>query len=371
MIMFVSILSGIVAHRQFFSEIFTFRPGRGRLSWRNGHTLLGVAALPFFLLMTWSGLLFFLFAYMPAPQAALFPDDDAMMEFNVQAYFPPERAEIVGDAAAAATSLSTVLANAEALWGKGSVVGLRLDNPGRADARAMAHTRRAEISGETRATFDAATGAPIPVVVPRTAAAKVIAAMTGIHEGHFAWSYLRALYVAGGLAGTVLVATGLVHWSLKRRAAPDEKPLRRFGLATVEALNRGTIMGLPIGLAAYFWANRLLPVDLAARGAWEVNVMFIAWGVAYLYAALRPQARGWAELSAVAAAGYGLIPVLNALTTKRHLAVTVPAGDWVLAGFDLAMVAAGIVFAVLARAIWRAQRQTPAAVLLNAATEAA
>lgn len=40
--------------------------------------------------------------------------------------------------------------------------------------------------------------------------------------------------------------------------------------------------------------------------------------------------------------------MVNALTTDRHLGVTLPNGDWVLAGFDLTMLALGIVFALSA-----------------------
>ena len=319
-------------------------------------------------MMTWSGLIFFLFLYMPAAQRALFPDDDAMMRFNVEAYFPQDGRTHEGPASpASSASLPEVVAQAERLWGAGSVLSLRIENPGRANARVTAFTRRAEIAGETRTAFDAATGAPLPVAARRTAPSKFYSAILGLHEGHFAWSYLRMLYVLGGLAGTALVGTGLVQWSVKRRPKPDERTSRHLGMAVVDVLNLGTIVGLPIGIGAYFWANRLLPLDLAGRADWEAHVMFIAWAAIYLYAAVRPQNRAWPEVCALAAMIYGLIPVLNALTTDRHLGVTIPAGDWVLAGFDLSALAAGVFFAVVARTIWRKQRPHGAARVIETA----
>ena len=38
----------------------------------------------------------------------------------------------------------------------------------------------------------------------------------------------------------------------------------------------------------------------------------------------------------------------GALTTDRHLGVTLPAGDWTLAGFDLTMLALGAAFGYMA-----------------------
>ena len=68
------------------------------------------------------------------------------------------------------------------------------------------------------------------------------------------------------------------------------------------------------------------------------------------HAFIRPASRGWAEQLWVAAGAFSLLPVLNALTTDKHLGVTLPAGAWELAGFDLTVLAFGIAFAVVA---WR------------------
>lgn len=101
------------------------------------------------------------------------------------------------------------------------------------------------------------------------------------------------------------------------------------------------MIGLPAAIAAYFWANRLLPSDLASRGAWELHVLFITWAALVLHAACRPAARIWREQCVLAGLAFVLLPVVNAGTTARHLGVSLPQGDWVLAGFDLAALALG------------------------------
>ena len=156
-----------------------------------------------------------------------------------------------------------------------------------------------------------------------------------------------------------MIATGLLLWSAKRKARLEKAGQRHFGIAAVDILNLGTIIGLPIGIAAYFWANRLIPTGIEGRGAWEIHSMFIAWGLTFLWAIWRPLDRAWLELCGLAAAACGLIPILNALTTSRHLGITVPAGDWVLAGFYLFAFGAGLFFLFLARTLRRKQSARP------------
>jgi len=85
-------------------------------------------------------------------------------------------------------------------------------------------------------------------------------------------------------------------------------------------------------------------------------VFFYAWGAALLAAFIWPKRMMWAWQLYIGAAAFALVPVVNALTTHAHLGVTLLNGDWVLAGFDLSMLAFG---AMLAMCGWRMQRWTP------------
>ncbi len=116
---------------------------------------------------------------------------------------------------------------------------------------------------------------------------------------------------------------------------------------------------MPIAIAAYFWANRLLPVDLATRASWEVNAMFLTMAAMFIYPALRPPARARVEMLWMCAAAYGLIPVINALTTTRHLGVSIPQGDWIMAGFDLAALACSVIAVICALKVRRSQATAP------------
>jgi uncharacterized iron-regulated membrane protein len=356
MFMLVAILSGVVTHKKIFKDFFTFRSAKGQRSWLDGHNLLSVTALPFHLMITWSGLIFFLFTYMPVAVDTLYPEGEARDAFYAEAYGQESQPDHAARPHAPLTPLAPLLVQAEREWGAGKIARISIDHPGRDDARVAFYPQRPnDLSrhGEVLR-FDGISGMRLPGE-RHNAPSRFRLAMLALHEGRFAGPILRLLYIVAGLASTAMIATGLLLWSAKRRAklAQDGRP--HFGMVAVDVLNLGTIIGLPIGIAVYFWANRVIPVGMEGRGAWEVHAMFIAWGLTFLHAIWRPQTRAWIELTSLAAAAWGLLPLLNALTTDRHLGVTVPASDWTLAGIDLGMLAAGLFFTFLVLTIRRKQ----------------
>jgi hypothetical protein len=106
---------------------------------------------------------------------------------------------------------------------------------------------------------------------------------------------------------------------------------------------------------------------MPGRQVWEVRAFFSAWGLSLVYAFLF-QRRKWQDLLAIAAAALALVPVVNAFTTSRHLGVSLPAGDWVMAGFDLTCLASAALFGWMARKAARA-RKAPAKASAKARAE--
>ena len=156
-----------------------------------------------------------------------------------------------------------------------------------------------------------------------------------------------------------MVATGLVLWIAKRRQKARPGDAREaFSLRLVDGLNAGTIAGVVFGVAAVFLANRLLPADMPGRQVWEVRAFFSAWGLSLVYAFLFLR-RKWQDLLGIAALALALVPVVNAFTTQRHLGVSLPQGDWVMAGFDLTCLASAVLFGWMARKAAKA-RSAPA-----------
>jgi len=349
MFMLVALISGVVTHKKILTDFYTFRPGKGQRSWLDAHNLSSVLALPFFLMITYSGLAFFLPEYMPAGiMAGYGTGPSAQRDFQAEAY-PASHIPASGRQAPLA-SLSQIARQAGTHWHGIAVSGLLVRHPGDAAARVIVRAQREgrRAIGVDNLQFDGVTGQPMPAGSPG-APRQFASTLYSLHEGRFAAPALRWLYFLSGLLGCAMIATGLVLWTAKRKARQGGE----FGYRLVHGLNIGTIAGLPIAIVSYFWANRLIPAGLPGRAAWEAHVMFIVWAAMLAYPALRPPTRAWIETLRLAALAYALLPLVNALTTERHLGTSLPAGDWVLAGFDLSMLGLGLLFAHIAHTGWR------------------
>lgn len=352
MFMLVALVTGIIVHKKIFADFFTFRPGKGQRTWLDAHNVLSVLSLPFQLMITYSGLIFFAITLMPLIVAAYYePGEQGRQIFRSEF----ERSVEVKRAGIAAplTPIAPLLNFAQARWGAGvQQYRIEIRYPDDANARIiLRHAVDSPSHYSEGLVFDGVSGVLLTIQPPAPSSAKAVRNIfIGLHVGRFADPLLRWLYFISGLLGAGMIATGLVLWAAKRRQRAERPDgAAHFGLRLVERLNIGTIVGLPIAIAAYLWANRLLPLDLPQRGAWEVHVMFIVWAVMLLHATLRPPSRAWIEQFGLAAAAFALLPILNAVTTDRHLAHSLATDDWVFAGFDLTMLGLGLVFLWSAR----------------------
>lgn len=357
--MLVALITGIIIHKKIFKDFFTFRPGKGQRSWLDAHNVLGVVALPFHLMMTYSGLIFMGFSYMPLVIAAHYgTNGEARKQFSADVFDPPGLVEATGKTAPL-VPLEGLITTAEERWGEDRIYGIDIRHPGDSNARIIFYenVERHVVSNSERLVFDGVSGRLLHTVPAATSAAKNTRDLfIGLHEGLFAPPVLRWLYFLSGLLGAGMVATGLVLWAVKRRQRQEKKhSTPHFGLCLVEKINVGTVVGLPIGIAAYFWANRLLPVEMAGRADWEVHIMFLTWLAMLGHAVLRPTMRAWHEQLTIAGLAFGLLPLLNLITTDRHLSHSLVAGDWALAGFDLTVLAIGLALAWVAWYIYQKQ----------------
>jgi len=357
MFMLVAIITGVITHKKIFKDFFTFRKDKGLRSWLDFHNVSAVMALPYHAMITYTGIVTLMFMYLPWGVNVAYPkDEDA---FFSEAFARLADIETPSEGTATALPIQQLLDAARAEWKGAQVSGFTLYHPGAANAVIDVYQRDGKrLSVDTPSLrYDAVSGALIEASPLSGGATQTRGVMYGLHLARFADWGLRALFFLSGLIGCLMVASGVVLWAVKERPKHAKSGKIGFGLRLVDALNIGAVAGLPIAFAAYFWGNRLLPVQMAERSDAEVNVFFYAWGAALLVAFLWPKRLMWAWQLYVGAAMFLLIPVINALTTHAHLGVTLRNGDWVLAGFDLVMLAFG---AVLAYCALRMQRWQPA-----------
>ncbi|MEM9422510.1 MAG: PepSY-associated TM helix domain-containing protein [Pseudomonadota bacterium] len=246
------------------------------------------------------------------------------------------------------------MAHTQAVFGDEDVSRLTVNNPGDETASmTFAGTTASDILREIPSVaFNGVSGEVTMTDVREFDGAKtVVNSLEGLHEALFAGPVLRILFFVSGLMGGGMVATGLVLWTKKRRQKLRANVVAERNLIVIERMNVGVIVGLPIAIAAYFWANRLLPVGMVGRADWEIHILFLTWFAALCHGFARPPKRAWAEQLCGAAAVFVTIPVLNAITTSIHLGNTMPlpwrAGDMALAGVDLwlALIGSGFGYA--------------------------
>lgn len=369
MSMLVAIVSGVITHKRIFKDFFTFRRKKGQRSWLDAHNAAAVLALPFHLMITFTGMVTLMFMYMPwAAQVAYKGNRDLMVQEVFQV--PAQDAKAAGTAARL-TPIRPLVEQAMAHWNGARIGRVIVSFPN--DANATISIGRAAPDGDSSADrgariaavqpsmlFNGVTGALIsatPDMPPPASATR--STMYALHMAEFAGPVLRALFFLSGLGGCAMVATGALLWAVKvrqqrsKRIAAGAGP--GFGLRLVEALNIGAIAGLPIAFGAYFWANRLLPLGMEKRPDAEIGYFFLAWGAAALLAQIRPGRRMWQCQLWVGAALLGGIPLLNAATTDTHLGVTLlmGRGPAAVAGFDLVTLLLGLGLAYAALTLGR------------------
>ncbi len=350
MMMLVAILSGIVTHKKIFRDFFTLRRQKGQRSWLDGHNATAVLALPFHLMITYTGLVTLMALLMPWAVVANYTDQAKVSD----ALFPTApRIEATGRPAPL-VPLTDICRDAERRLGAPAGF-IEVSNPGDAAARiSVSQSPAATLSTRPpRLTYDGVSGRPIWHSPEPGGASITAGAMIGLHAGRFADSLLRWVYFLCGVAGTLMVASGLVLWVVKRREKLPDPVRPHLGFRIVDWLNVAVIGGFPFGIAVFLWANRLLPVAIPGRAEWEIHTLFIAWaGAAALTLACR-RATAWTIL--LAGTGVLLIglPVYNMIATARGLPATIGAGDFMLAGVDATLLAFGIGFLAVARRVAR------------------
>lgn len=376
MLMFVALITGVITHRRIFKDFFTFRPAKGgQRAWLDAHNVTGVLVLPFYLMITFSGLMIFHTLYLPAGIATAYQTENGV---DSNAYFADlqgEKAESrsrrgAGDKVEPlpAIALQPILDEARARWDGGRIGSLqaRRGATGRAVVEVTRHEGDRLQYRPPRLLFDATTGQWLDQADPTGPAAKTYGVLYGLHLARFADAGMRWVLFGFGLLGSLMIATGMVLWTVKRSAKSNTQTIRKvaaanaapvkapFGERLVAAINIATLAGLPLACGVYVASNRLIPVGIEGRADTELAWFFGAWGVALLWALasamVRPSRMGWSVPLGAAGLVWAALPVINALTTRAHLGVTLPAGEWRWASMDLAFLATGLLLGWLA---WR------------------
>jgi uncharacterized iron-regulated membrane protein len=362
MLMLVALVAGVITHKRIFKDFFMFRPwAGGQRAWLDGHNVTGVLGLPFHLLIAYTGVIIFATSYISGGL-------DTAYKGDLERYFQEaggfHEREDAGRPLARLHSIDALVADAQRRMGQ-PVDWASVEHPDDASALIIFgtdHARRVAWDMQ-QVQYDAATGAFVHHSAPPKAGYLTYSFLGGLHMVQFGGSGLRALYFLLGLAGCVMLASGMQVW-VRKRASKIAQAGALSGYALVVGLNVGVVAGMPVAVAAMLLGNRLLPASTPERAAAEITVFCAAWVAAALWGAWRARrGRAWRELFCVAAAAFGAVPLVNLVTTGRsHLLATLPRGEWALAAVDLVAIALALGFAAMAARAARARDDAPAQV---------
>ncbi len=347
MFMLIALISGIVIHKRIFKDLFSFRQNKGARSWLDAHNVSSVIALPYHLMITYTGLITLMLIYIPWTVSAAYPEDNQafLKELN-----PARQTEKASGIYAEQVRLSQLLPQVQAEWGNAPIKQVIVSYPQDKNSQVTFYqnTGKDVTDESTLLVFNGVTG-ELKYASPHEVSGTVATydTMMSLHTARFAAPLLRILFFFCGLLGCAMVATGTLMWAIRLRQKQQktidkgEKPSR--GLRLVEGLNFMFILGLPLGAAAFFYANRILPADFATRSAWEVHSFFIALGAMGVWAFFGRSRRDWQIALVLIGTLYCALPILNALTSPSHFIDNIQSQQWALVGFDVLAVLIGVV----------------------------
>ena len=135
MIMFIAIITGVITHKKIVANFFTFRPGTKQHNWLDVHNIAAVLALPFFVMITFSGLVLFMHLYLPSSIYAAYVDAGDYQKFRYGERETVERSGLVTPT----LRFEYFLSKAERHWGEGTVRRFIVLYPGDANSLIKIH----------------------------------------------------------------------------------------------------------------------------------------------------------------------------------------------------------------------------------------
>lgn len=351
MAMLVGLITGIIIHKKIFKDFFTFRPHKGQRSWMDMHNVSSVLALPFHLMITFSGLLLLMYLLMPWGVQSAY-DGDMRKYFEASGgrgggmtLVDMPVAEGLNGNLSLIEQTQALMSLAEVNWPRG-VDSLQVVDP--SGSPSIALEQKGADSLLNRARSQSLVFKPAMPSLQLEKSQEDIGfwrgfynSFTALHLLRYADALPRWLFFLGGILGCIMVATGLMLWIEKRRQKTEKTGEWQRMYRLVQRLNVTAIIGLPLATVVALWANRLLPVELAQRELWEIRLFFMAWLVSLIYSFIRSNRQAWQEQLVMLSGLLLLLPLYNLVMIPGYSVIS------------LSMDAVLIVFGVLAALTFR------------------
>lgn len=308
-IMLITLISGIITHKKILTDFFTLRTFKGQRSYLDFHNVSSVIALPFFLTITFTGLAIFFYIILPSGMKKVYPEHPFQYFEDIQT--------VNGSAISTAPVKSNMLpvqhftTTVQQHWGKTEFESITVKQPNTQLAQ-ITFTELKDHSitrNQAQLTFNATTGKLLKNTRNDSAIATLNAGVYGLHMARFADPVLRLALFFSGLLGCAMIASGLLLWSLKRQM--QKKSVRfHLGYYLVNRLNISMILGLPLAMLGYLYANRLINIPAGAPN-YEIHSFFIIWIGSFMLACLTPQQYLWKTQLKILMGAAFMLPLID------------------------------------------------------------
>lgn len=332
-IMLIALISGIITHKKIITDFFTLRTFKSQRSWLDFHNVSSVLALPFFLTITFTGLAIFFYLYLPFGMKKLYPDNPFQyfteirtISVNNNHNADPIKTEML--------PIQTLFEKVKQQWGDQALATIEVKNPN-TDQATISFKQLEDHSitlNQAQITFDA-TGNILGNTKNNSAVATLNAGVYGLHMATFAQPLLRLAFFCSGILGCLMIASGLLLWSLKRQIQNKSNQFN-LGHYLVDRLNIATFIGLPIAMLAYILTNRFVQITETTPN-YEIYSFFVVWALTLIIALFTKKQYLWQSQVAVLGIVAIAVPIYDLIYLLNHQLVTDFQSYWAFLRVDL------------------------------------
>lgn len=331
-IMLIALVSGIITHKKIFTDFFTLRTFKSQRSWLDFHNISSVVALPFFLTITFTGLAIFFYLYLPWGMQKIYPE-------NPYQYFTEIRTKTVLEnqsiQPAQNLAINKLLNQVQQSWGNQplSTISVKNPNTNQAQITFIQQEDRSITRNQAQITLNASTGKVLEDTRNNSPIATLNAGVYGLHMATFAQPLLRLGFFFSGILGCVMIASGLLLWSLKRQIQNKNSKFH-LGHYLVDRLNIAAFVGLPCATVAYLSANRLFTVTSTTIN-YEIYSFFLVWLISLIIALITKKQHLWRTQLSIFIMLCIALPILNLSYLLKHEYVQSLRDYWTFARVDV------------------------------------
>ncbi len=342
-----ALITGLLLHwDKLMSNFYQFRPwAKAKAAWTDLHTVLGVIGFPYQFMFAFTGVILIINTVFVGPFGAIVYNGEADKVYQDLGFDVPVESTYSGKPLPAMPDIQQFVDRAEAEWPDAFVKRIAIKSFGDEQMRvaiaADADYRRS-FAGDGYVVYDGASGSVLEEKSPYgkpTYVDYLRGAIYRLHFGDFGGYFLKTVYFVLGIAGCVVITSGIIIWLVARDKNNVVPRKRRFNQWLANTYMAICLTMFPVTALAFI-AIKLVP-DVGQTGIYRIY--FYSWLVTAVYYTARKNIRRTTRETMLAGAVLALlVPVANGLMAHNWPWQTFAGGEMDILLVDAIWIALGI-----------------------------